>query len=336
MGTSYFIRSKNMRQKGFTLVELLVVIAIIGMLVGLLLPAVQQAREAARTMQCSNNLKNIGLAALNHESTTKAFTSGGWNWNWSGDPDAGFGPAQPGSWCYSILPFIEQNALYQLGRDNDIESVSGTQKEGAGQCMSTALPIFNCPSRRTAKPYQLSTTVYNANKPNMGGKSDYAASAGAYDNTVSSSNGFGDYTSGRKAIKNKTWTISKLTGVMYDCSETTMGEIRDGTSNTYLVGEKFVNPDRYESTTSQDDNGMFAGQDQDNARTAGKLSSNSAKQPRQDRKGYDGSIEFGSSHAGAFGVVMCDGSVQRISYSVDGQAHMYLATRNDGEVARVE
>ena len=169
---------KTIGAKGFTLVELLVVIAIIGMLVGLLLPAVQQAREAARTMQCSNQLKQMGLAALNHESTNKAFPSCGWSCDWEGDPDFGFGPNQPGSWCYSLLPFLEQNALWQLGSDGD-KSTGGEIKNANTTRLKTPISIFYCPSRRPPNLMNGHTAARNNNAFTGGvAKSDYAANGG--------------------------------------------------------------------------------------------------------------------------------------------------------------
>ena len=323
----------RLRHAAFTLVELLVVIAIIGMLVGLLLPAVQQAREAARQMQCGNNLKNMGLGALNHEATSKLFPSGGWELEWVGDPDRGFGPKQPGSWLYSLLPFIEQNALHQLGADGNPNDISPSQKEGATIVTQTPLAIACCPSRRTPVLSfgEQNRNRYNATICGQIAKSDYAGNAGS--GSVFRSTSPSSISQAEQTIKAGTWSPSG-NGVIYAISEVSIGEVRDGTTNTYLIGERYLRPETYFASTSSnvdagDDFGMFIGMDNDTCRSTA-VSCN----PTQDRTSYDNSSSrFGSTHAGAFGMAMCDGSVHRISYSIDSETHRDLGIRNDGKVA---
>ena len=116
---NFFLRRRRL-ERGFTLVELLVVIAIIGVLVALLLPAVQAAREAARRNQCVNHLKQIGVGFLSHESAHGSFPGSGWSPWVVGDPLLGAGRNQPGGWMYQILPFIEQQAVYGMLRSRGV------------------------------------------------------------------------------------------------------------------------------------------------------------------------------------------------------------------------
>ena len=136
------------RSRTFTLVELLVVIAIIGILVSLLLPAIQAAREAARREQCINNLKQIGVGFMNHEATHRFFPCAGWNAWYLGDPQLGAGREQPGGWVYQILPFIEEQAIYDLTDDGDRLTVTAAQKRRSLDLQKSPISVFNCPSRR--------------------------------------------------------------------------------------------------------------------------------------------------------------------------------------------
>ena len=132
---------------GFTLVELLVVVAIIGILIALLLPAVQAARESARRVQCANHLKQLALGALQHEQSHGFQPTNGWGFQWCGDPDMGFDVRQPGGWIYNILPYIEQQNLRELGSG---ETLAEKRTIYLKQLCETPLQLLHCPSRRPA------------------------------------------------------------------------------------------------------------------------------------------------------------------------------------------
>ncbi len=321
--------------RAFTLVELLVVITIIGMLVGLLLPAVQQAREAARVMQCSNHLKQIGLASLNHESTNRFLPSGGWLFSVDGDPDMGFGKKQPGSWHYNLLPFLEANALWQIGMDNNMQCDQAI-KDANEIRSKTTLPLFNCPSRRAGIPYYArggdgvnSTTYINE----MAVKGDYAGCTGTQWLYVS----VNSYEQGLALDPLKLGYKATESGVAYVASQITMGEIRDGSSNTFLSGEKYVRADRYtpssasDSYAGGDDRCIWQGFDNDTLRRAGQN-----ERPYQDRINVDFDYLFGSAHSGTLGMGLADGSVQRVSYSVDPETWQNLANRADGKAVTLQ
>ncbi|MDO4584760.1 MAG: DUF1559 domain-containing protein, partial [Planctomycetia bacterium] len=325
------------------------VIAIIGMLVGLLLPAVQQAREAARTMQCNNQLRQMGLACMNHESALRKFPSGGWNYRNGGDPDAGFGATQPGGWAYSLLPYLEQTALFQLGSDGVVDTPTGTYMEESGIRTQTPVAVFNCPSRRAPKTYRSGGYPTNAIPANSDGtyvaKGDYAANVGSYASTGESNFWPSNIPDGYEKTKSRNRTRSDHNGVIYDCSEVTLGEIRDGTTNTYLIGEKYLAPENYEFATSTvaDNESVYVGTDADTHRSAGTIENTQKNRefsplpPLQDRAQYasDACQFFGSPHSGALGMAMCDGSVQRVSYSIDPETHALLGARNDGQPAKI-
>lgn len=220
---------------GFTLIEVIVVIAIIGVLIALLVPAIEITRESARRTACANNLRQMAVAVKLHTDTHQTFPSGGWGPDWIGDPDAGFGTKQPGGWVYSILPYIDETSLRDIGKGQPAD-----QKRAAmAKLLETPIEIFNCPSRRlpTVYPYTGPTSLKNATPPEKVAKSDYAVNR----------------------------RISSLK------SEVIPSEIQlhEGLSKTILAGEKSLADPNYTTGTAAGDTlTMYVGDSDDIARNA--------------------------------------------------------------------
>ncbi len=322
---------------GFTLVELLVVIAIIGILIALLLPAVQAAREAARRMQCQNHLKQIGLACQLHENSHRFYPSNGWGFRWMGDPDRGVGERQPGGWVYNLLPYLEEGAIYGVGaglQPNEKREALTLQK-------SHVIPIFHCPSRRAARQYPGDELSYNADEPEAVAKSDYAANEGSTlifgeGPTLACLETFPDC---NWQFQNRTYSNADFIerqrkffrGVISVRSEVRPAQVTDGTTKTVMIAEKYLNPNKYETgDDGSDDGSMYLGHDKDVTRIFNRLDS---FLPFQDTPNFDtGSHRFGSVHHGGFYAAMCDGSVQLVAYDINPDAYQALGTRRGGEV----
>jgi prepilin-type N-terminal cleavage/methylation domain-containing protein/prepilin-type processing-associated H-X9-DG protein len=299
---------------GFTLIELLVVIAIIAILIALLIPAVQKVREASNRTTCQNNLKQMGIAAHNVHELAKAFPSGGWGWDWIGVPSKGTGPQQPGGWIYNLLTFVEQDTVRKLGHGKTGADFQNDMKILIG----TPIAMFNCPTRRSGLfPYTWSTSGYSyysatdngnsvtINDPyeSMMARSDYAGNAGDQPSDQSSG-GDGD------AINGPPPSLAGLNGIIYQASNVRISDVTRGTSNTFLIGERYLNPNDYFTGKDGGDNeAMYVGYDNDTNRETSVL-------PMKDTPGLGNDQMFGSAHNGGLHMLMCDGSVHFISYDI--------------------
>lgn len=331
-------RSACKTADGFTLVELLVVITIIAILVALLLPAVQAAREAARRTHCSNNVRQLALATLAHESALGFFPTGGWTRSWLGHPDRGFDQRQPGSWVYNILPFMERQSLHDLG----ISGGNMTIENANAQRIATSVSTFNCPSRRPSEMFAISTAYaitfrLTAGTVAKAARSDYAINGGDYPQWSQESQSPQTLDAGDDPAF--AWNdMSLQTGISYERSRVKLTDITDGACNTFLIGEKYINRYHYTDGKDSGDKGtMYCGDDLDMLRWTGYLgtvgTSSNNNLPRQDELAIGGgtvaSQRFGSAHAGSFNMSFCDGSVRALSYSIDGEIYRRLGNRRD-------
>jgi len=291
-------------RSAFTLVELLVVIAIIGILIALLLPAVQAAREAARRSQCINNLKQIGLGAHAFHDTYQGFPYNGRGNNnqpnirtvtgtccnpWGlGDPSL-HPKDQFGSYAWSILPFIEQQAIFR------------------NAVWSAGVPSYTCPARRASLSQNCPATdpvfaglSYVTNGRNPWGKTDYTANR---------------------------FIINCVPGTAAQRQLVNMKSILDGTSTTILVGEKSLDPRAYDTGGWHWDEPYASGCNGGNHRDGRELS--------RDRVGVAYGNNWGSIHPNVANFVFCDGSVRSLSYSISqtsaGSIFHRLLTNRGGE-----
>ncbi len=324
--------SKRRNCKAFTLVELLVVIAIIAMLIVLLLPAVQAAREAARRVTCTNHLKQLGLAILNHESAHAHFPTNGWGYQWVGDPDRGFAEQQPGGWIFNVLPFVEESGVHDLAAN--LPPLSDAKKEATRRMILTPLSAFNCPTRRDAQLFALPKSslrhfrepLYSARLEQVP-RSCYAINAGDVYSDPTPPAGPNNHA---EALTDRwvgiyTKIEEQATGISFPSSTVRLGQVTDGTSHTYLVGEKYINPDFYMDGNDPGDNeSMYMGSN-------GDINRWSFRPPQPDRPGFVDWQLWGSAHRTGFQITYCDGSVHTINYDVNRNAHQRLGNRADGE-----
>jgi prepilin-type N-terminal cleavage/methylation domain-containing protein/prepilin-type processing-associated H-X9-DG protein len=323
-----------MRKPGFTLVELLVVITIIGVLIALLLPAVQAAREAARMSHCQNNLKQLSLACLQHEQIHGFFPTSGWGFCWVGDPDRGQGKRQPGGWLYCILPYVEQQDLHDMGAGLPDYGTPSKATVNAVR-MATPIAMMNCPTRRRCVAFPNLKQCIPCNAPiapATEARSDYAANMGDWGPLVV----FGYNPWSLSQGDTFTGWLKGFTGVSFQASEVKVIDVTDGCSNTYLLGEKPVNPDHYlDGYDGGDDWAWVTGQQDDiNRLVANPDPSHPGRfvyyPPMQDPPGYDDYSGFASAHASGLNMAMCDGSVTTMSYSIDPETNRRLGNRMDG------
>lgn len=340
---------KSTSKKGFTLVELLVVIAIIGILIGMLLPAVQQVREAARRTQCMNNLRQTALAALNFESAMMNFPTSGLQAD-SFSAAGGIFRAELGrenlGWGFQILAQLEQNNLRQT-RSDDPAGIG----IGSGSLLNSGnVPAYQCPSRGDSR------TLTDPSTGDDTALGDYAAFFVGIDfpNFVSeitipftgSINFQTALSPEEQPEQSRVWlgAIAKgghiqSDGTLTPYSRVGFGGLSDGSSNTIMFGEKAAFTADYDISGSYADTpweaqGYMASSNWSTMRTLGPagalLADNDNSQLDSSGVSPGHRSGFGSAHPGTVNFSLCDGSTHAVGLSIGAFNFYQLGHRSDG------
>jgi prepilin-type N-terminal cleavage/methylation domain-containing protein len=283
------------RRAGFTLVELLIVIAIIGILVALLLPAIQFAREAARRTSCVNNLKQVGLAAIQHEQVHKHYATRTNSYN------------HLGTWITAIMPYMEETALHDewaqaigLSKIKSLPAVRPLE-----EIVATPIVSLYCPSRRSPAAYPA-----RAHGDVPAAHTDYAINGGAALHPD-------QFEVKWPGIWESSDSAEKTRQIRYK-------DVRDGLSKTYLVSEKAVSSFHYTSGRDPGDNSsIFSCLRGNCVRFAKRVPIHDQPEPENCWSCHS----FGSAHPASFNAVYCDGSVHSLTYDISFAAHAALASR---------
>ncbi len=318
-------RRRELGRRGFTLVELLVVIAIIGVLVALLLPAIQAAREAARRTQCQNHLKQIGLAIQNHVSAKGEYPTGGTEpWHDQGDENSLYGKGY--GWMVQILPYVENENLRNISK-----GYGAADKHRDLEVRKTPVPMYFCPSRRSNVVRIVPTSAEDCGQGCA--LNDYASAtpSNRLPPTVQTHEPWfwqGVVQAAVSQNPNTQYMGVIVRTIVNDPVKDK--DITDGLSNTIVVGEKRVFINRYELGDWHDDIGWTDGWDPDIVRYTGYSPGpdpieTTPLPPDLSNMGY----HFGSAHTSGFYTVFADGHVQSINYEVELRLFNALGHRAD-------
>ena len=345
---------------GFTLVELLVVIAIIGVLVSLLLPAVQAAREAARRTQCTNNVRQLGLAAQNFESSRSYFPSSGtresgmwWVRDVNEGPNTTTGLAineEGACWTFQILPFMEQSALA------DLREANGGMRNGADPMIERQIPTYTCPSRgpRTWTDSSSLTTWFCGDYANFEGRwnpvqpedpqeqDTVAEETGLSGRPINAQEQFFTGLIARAGAFPKDQTkVARPDNPFQKFKRIGPADCTDGLSNTLMFAEASQDQLNYSGISTihwhhvGNVGGVFAPGLWTNSRVNFLSGWESSLRPDSEPRPPLGNLTsnergFGSAHPGGVIAAMGDASTRLINYDIDDNIFRNICERNDG------